>query len=113
MRQSEGHRDSRIHLLHDVVLYPSHFLPQAFFIQGADLLQQDDGVLGQAAALAGQTQMWVGSLALPVLGGNSRRDDGGAVAVAGVVLHDQHRPHAALLAAHHRAEVGIDRFRPV
>ena len=29
------------------------------------------------------------------------------VAVAGVVLHDQHRPHTPLFAAHHRAEVCI------
>ena len=31
----------------------------------------------------------------------------GAVAVAGVVLHDQHRADAALLAADHRAQIGI------
>ena len=48
-----------------------------------------------------------GQLGLPRLGGDGRCDDGGAVAVAGVVLHDEHRTHAALLTAHHRAEIGI------
>src|SRR5699024_10638631 len=37
-------------------------------------------------------------------GGN----DGGAVPVAGVVLHDQHRAHTPLLAAHHGTQVGIE-----
>ena len=44
-----------------------------------------------------------GQLGLPRLGGDGRCDDGGAVAVAGVVLHDEHRTHAALLTAHHTA----------
>ncbi len=56
------------------------------------------------------SSMCVGSFGLTGAGGNSRRDDGWAVAVAGVVLHDQHRAHAPLLAAYHRAQVGIINF---
>ena len=41
------------------------------------------------------------------LRGDRRRDDRGAVAVARVVLDDQNRADAALLAAHHRGEIGI------
>ena len=88
---------------------PAHPLPQAAFVQGADLLQQDHGILGQTAALGRHLDVG-GQLGLAHLGGDGRRDDGGAVAVAGVVLHDQHRAHAPLLAAYHRAQVGIINF---
>ena len=49
-----------------------------------------------------------GQLGLAHLGGDGRRDDGGAVAVSRVILDDEHRAHAPLLAAHHRAQVGIE-----
>ena len=51
-----------------------------------------------------------GQLGLAGAGGNGCGDDGRAVSVAGIVLHDQHRPHASLLAAYHRAEIGIIYF---
>ena len=37
-------------------------------------------------------------------------DDGGGVAVARVVLHDEHGPHAPLFAAHHGRKIGIVKF---
>ena len=40
-------------------------------------------------------------------GRNGRRNHGGTVTVPGVILDDQNRPDAALLAAHHRGEIGI------
>ena len=46
-------------------------------------------------------------LGLPGLGSDGRCDHGGAVAVARIVLNDQDRTDAALLAAHHRGEIGI------
>ena len=48
-----------------------------------------------------------GEPGLSGLGGDGRRDDGGTVPVSRVILHDEHRPHAPLLTAHHRAEVGV------
>ena len=60
----------------------------------------------QTAALRRQRDMGRQS-GLAQLGGDGRRDDRGAVAVAGVVLHDEHRAHTALLAAHHGAEIGV------
>ena len=89
------------------LVHTSHLLPQPLFVQRAYLLQQDDRIPGQSASSAPPARcVWAGC-ALPSLGGDGRRDNGGAVAVAGVVLHDQHRAHAALLAAHHGAEIGI------
>ena len=107
--QAEAHRNGVVHPLHHRAVHPAHPLPQAAFVQGADLLQQDHGILGQTAALGRHLDVG-GQLGLAHLGGDGRRDDGGAVAVAGVVLHDQHRAHAPLLAAHHRAQVGIINF---
>ena len=60
----------------------------------------------QTAALRRQRDMGRQS-GLAQLGGDGRRDDRGAVSVAGVILNDQHRTDAALLAAHHRREIGI------
>ena len=54
-----------------------------------------------------------GQAGLSRLRGNGSGDHGGAVAVARVVLHDEHRPHAPLLAAHHGTEVGIKNVAPL
>ena len=48
-----------------------------------------------------------GQTGLSGLRGDGGGDHGGTVAVAGVVLYDQHRTHAPLLTAHHRAQIGI------
>ena len=105
--QAEAHRNGVVHPLHHRAVHPAHPLPQAAFVQGADLLQQDHGILGQAAALGRHLDMG-GQLGLAHLGGDGRRDDGGAVAVSRVILDDEHRAHAPLLAAHHRAEIGVE-----
>ena len=44
--EAKADRNGRVHLVHDRIVQPAHFLPQAALIQGADLLQQDNGVLG-------------------------------------------------------------------
>lgn len=48
-----------------------------------------------------------GQSGLPCLGGDGRGDDSRAMTVARIVLDDQNRPHAPLLTAHHRAQIGI------
>ena len=48
-----------------------------------------------------------GEPGLVLLGCDGGGDDGGAVAIAHIVLHDEHRAHTALLAAHHRTEIRI------
>ena len=104
--QSEAHGNGGVYPLHHRSVHLTHPLPQPPLIQRTDLLLQDHRILGQAAALGRHLDMG-GQLGLPRLGGDGRCDDGGAVAVAGVVLHDEHRTHATLLTAHHRAEIGI------
>ena len=79
---------------------------QAALVNGADLLEQNDGVLTEAYVVAGQCDV----RRQPRLAGLARdggRNDGRRMLVAGVVLHDQHRTAPALRAAHDRAQVGI------
>ena len=45
--QTEAYCDSRIHLMHQLMIQPSHPFTQALFIQRPDLLQQDDRVFGK------------------------------------------------------------------
>ena len=71
-----------------------------------DLLQQDDGLLGQPAAEGRDGDMG-GQPGLPGLGGDGRGNDCGTVPVPGVVLNDQDRTDAPLLTAHHGTQVGI------
>ena len=104
--QAEADRDGQIDLLHHILLHMAHLFPQALFVQGAHLLQQDHRVLGQAAAHGGQGDVG-GEAGLSGLRGDGCGDDCGAVPVAGVILDDQNGPHAPLLTAHDGAEVGI------
>ena len=83
--QSEAHGNGGVYPLHHRSVHLTHPLPQPPLIQRTDLLQQDHRILGQAAALGRHLDMG-GQLGLPRLGGDGRCDDGGAVAVAGVVL---------------------------
>ena len=39
--QAEAHRNGVVHPLHHRAVHPAHPLPQAAFVQGADLLQQE------------------------------------------------------------------------
>ena len=84
-------------------------LPQAALVQRADLLQQNHTVPCKAAV--SRTDADVGGQAVLVLpGGDGGGNNGGAVAVAHVILHDQNRADAALLRPDHRAEIGIKNF---
>lgn len=101
--ETDGQR--AVHGAHRARVQTAHALAQTGFVDGADLLEQDDAVAVEphAAPLQGNVG---GQLRLAGLAGDGRRDDRGAMAVAGVVLDDQHRAHPALLAADHRAQVG-------
>ncbi|CAN4048233.1 Acyl-coenzyme A thioesterase PaaI, partial [Dysosmobacter welbionis] len=105
--QSEADRDGQIDLLHHILLHMAHLFPQALFVQGAHLLQQDHRIPAQAAAVVHGKVDMCRQLGLPGLGSDGRRDHSGTVPVAGVVLNDQNRPDTALLTAHHRGEIGI------
>ena len=81
-------------------------------IQRADLFQQHDAVLGKAGVRRPDVDVG-GQTGFVQPGCNGRRDHGGAVPVADLILHDQHRAHAALLGADHRRQVGVEYFSSV
>ena len=87
----------------------SHFFFQAALVKSPDLLQEDDGVLGKAAAVGIQLDV-SGELCLVPLAGDGGGDDGGAVAIAHIVLDDEDGTDAALLRAYHGAQVGVVDF---
>ena len=55
--QAEADRNGSVHPVHHGAVDPAHVLPQALFVQGADLLQEDDRILGQAELSGSQLNM--------------------------------------------------------
>ena len=106
-REAEADGDGRVDLIHDALVRVAHVLAQAAFVDGADLLEQDDGVLIQPHVVPGERNVRR-EPRLAGLAGDGGGDDGWRVFVAGVVLNDEHGACAALLAADHRAEIGIE-----
>ena len=103
--EAEADGQSLVDGAHGALVELAHALAQAGFVDGADLLKQNDAVAVEAGRAAGELDVRR-QLGLAHLARDRRGDDGGAVAVAGVVLDDQHRAHPALFASDHRAEVG-------
>lgn len=93
-----------IYSAHHGIIQMTNLFFQPLFIDGADLLQQDDRIFGQGIFSRGKGDMgW--QLCLIHLGGDGGTDDGRAVFVAYVILHDENGADAPLFAAHHRAQV--------
>ena len=98
-------------MTHRFFIQRSHFLAQPPLIQRADLLGQNDGILGQAVIGGAERDMrrHFGLVDLRCNGGGNH---GRAIPVAHIVLYDQHRADTALLTADHRAEIGIVNISP-
>ena len=54
LRQAKADRNGVVDLIHHGRIEPAHVLAQAALVNGADLLEQHDGVLRQADVPAGQ-----------------------------------------------------------
>ena len=106
IRQSETDRNCVVYLVHMVVIKPAHMLPEAAFVNGSDLLQQDHRILRQPHATTGDIDMGRKS-GFSRLAGYSRGNHRRRMAVSRIILHDQDRPGTSLLAAHHRRQIGI------
>ena len=104
--ESEADCQCFIDVPHGFFVERAHFLAQAAFVQRADLLGQDDGILGQSVVRRTDRDMRR-HFRLVDLRCNSGGDHGRTLPIADVVLHDQHRTDAALLTANHRTEIGI------
>ena len=102
--QPKADEQAAVYSMHHGIIQMTNLFLQPLFIDGADLLQQDDRILRQGVLGGGKGDMGR-QLCLVHLGSDSGADDGGAVFVAYVILHDENRADAALLTAYHRAQV--------
>ena len=99
--------DGVVDSVHHLVVEVSHPLAQAAFIEGADLLKQNDRIAGESGALGVDIDMG-GEARLAHPRGDRGGDDGGAVFIADVVLNYKHGAQAALLGADDGGEIGVE-----
>lgn len=101
IRQSETDRNCVVYLVHMVVIKPAHMLPEAAFVNGSDLLQQDHRILRQPHATTGDIDMGRKS-GFSRLTGNCGGNDRWRMSVSRIILYDQDGTCPSLLTAHHR-----------
>ena len=111
LMQTEADGNGVVHLRHDRLVQMSHLLPQTAFIQCTDLFQQDDRVLGKPDTVGINIDVR-GQAGLAHPGGNGGGNNRRAVAVADVVLDDQHRAQTSLLGTDNRAEISVEYIAP-
>lgn len=102
--QAKADQKTPIHPLHHGIIQMTDLFFQPLFINGTDLFQKDDRILGQGIYGGGKGNM-CGQLGFIHLGCNGSADDSGAVLVAHIILHDEDRADAALFTAYHRTQV--------
>ena len=106
--KSEADAYRGVDTVHCGVVKVADALLQAALVYGSDLFEQYDRIAGKPAVRFGGGDTYVGGhSALVKAAGYRRGNDGGAVAVAGVVLDYQHGAQSPLLRTDHRAEVGV------
>ena len=93
-----------VDLRHRTGIQRTHLFAQTALVDGANLLEQHDGISGKPAAFAIQLDVG-GQLVLIGLAGDGSSDDRWTVPVADVILHDKYRSYTALLRADHRTQV--------
>ena len=92
--------------LHRSRLEVADAIPQAGAVDGAELLQQGNGFLGQPTVLADGDMG--GQLRFLRLPGDGADDDGGAEMIANVVLQNEDGPNAALFAPDNGGQVCVE-----
>ena len=104
--EPEADRDGVIDFLHKYVVDMTHFFAQSRFVDSADLLKQDDGILDEPEAFGINVDV-CGKLGFAELACDGGGDDGGTVFITDVVLHDEHGAKSALLTADDGAEICV------
>ena len=102
----EADGDGVIDLLHKYVVNMSHLFAQTRLIDGADLLEQNDGILDEPEALCVNVDMrrQFGFAETARDGGS---DHGGTVFISDIILDDQDGTESALLAADDGTQVCV------
>ena len=109
LQQPEADRECIIHLMHCSVVKRTHSVLEPLFINGADLLQQDNAVFLQAAGSSIQRDMGR-QLCFIQPACDSSCDHGGAVTVADIILYNKYGTDTALFRADNRAQIRIINF---
>lgn len=104
--ETEADGDGVIYFLHKYVVNMSHFFAQTRFVDGADLLEKNDGILHEPEAFCINVNMG-GQLGFSQLAGDGGGDDSGAVFISHIILHDEHGAQSTLLTADNGAEIGV------
>ena len=86
-------------------------LTQAALVNGTNLFQKNYGVFAQPYTAPGNVNMRR-QFGLAGLAGNSGGNHCRRMAVSCIILNNQHRTCAALLAAHYRGQVRIEDIAP-
>ena len=104
--QAKADGDGVIDLLHKYVVNMSHLFAQTRLIDGADLLEQNDGILDEPEALCVNVDMrrQFGFAETARDGGS---DHGGTVFISDIILDDQDGTESALLAADDGTQVCV------
>ena len=97
--ESKADGQSGINGMHGVGGKLAHALLEAALVEGAHLLQKNNGILHQTAAARFERDVG-GEGCLALLAGDGGCDYGGTVFVANVILDDEHGAHTALFRAY-------------
>ena len=108
---TEADRKRTVNSVHVTFVKNTHFFAQPLFIKRAHLFEQHYRILGKSAAIRINADM-CRQAGLETLTCYCRSNNRRAEFVAHIVLHNKHRPCAALLRADNRAEVGVINFSP-
>jgi hypothetical protein len=104
--QSKAYEKSFVHFAHDTVIQTANLFSQPLLVNGSHLFKQNNRIFDQCILLA--VYLNVGrKLGLVDLACYGRAYDSRAVAVANIVLDNQHWPDASLLRADHRAKIRV------
>ena len=104
--ETEADGDSGIDLIHGGIVEVPHFLPQAAFIEGTDLFEEDHGILCKSHTVGKHIDVGR-EMCFAHAGSNGSGDNGRAVAIADIVLYDEDGAQTSLLGSDNGAEVGI------
>lgn len=88
-------------MTHHLVVKVGYFVREPLFVDRPNLFQQNDGIPVEAMGFGVNLDMRR-QLSLLNLGRNGRYDNGGAKAVADVILENENRADASLLRADNR-----------
>ena len=94
--QSKAHSDGSVYPVHHGAVYPAHVFPQAFFVQGPNLFQQDHGIFDDLI-IPGTDLYMRRQFCLIHFRCDSGADHSRAMSVSHIILNDQNRTDPALL----------------